>query len=220
MDHSKKMLITSVEKQTNNKYYYHIYLDGKKAFTIHEDLLVKHRLLKGEYVFLDQLEHLTNENTQHQAFLQAVRYVGRRPRSRIEVMRLLKQKGYEQSIIETVIEKLLSHNIIDDQQFAHTWAEQRLFSQGKGKRWIQKELIHKGLSRDHINAALDRVDEETEFKCAFDQAIKKWGQLKGEKKIKTQKLISFMLQRGYSSSIISLVLKKLTGTDDSDFAKA
>jgi regulatory protein len=204
-------LITSVEKQKRNKYRYNIYLNELFAFSVHEDMLVKHRLLKGEYVDAARITAIVTEDEQHKALMEALRFIGRRPRSQKEVIYKLREKGYEDEAIQITVRKLIEQKAIDDEQFAALWTEHRIFSQKKGRRWVQQELQQKGLSKEHILGAMANVDVEAEYQAAYDIAKKKWSTLHGESYDRTRKLVSFMLRRGYSNQIVSSIIKKLTG---------
>jgi regulatory protein len=203
--------ITSVEKQKRNKYRYNIFLNGQFAFSVHEDMLVKHRLLKGEYVNAARIEMIITEDEFHKAFMEALRFVSRRPRSRKEIELKLEDKGYGEDAVARTIQKLAEQKIIDDEQFASMWTEHRLFSQNKGRRWVQQELQQKGLSKEHIQEALSNVDEDAELKAAYNTAKKKWLSTEGEPFERKQKLAAFMLRRGYPSSMVNTVLKQVTG---------
>jgi regulatory protein len=96
--------ITSVEKQKKSRYRYNIFLNEQFAFSVHEDMLVKHRLLKGEYVNATRIEMIIAEDEYHKAFMEALRFVGRRPRSSKEIELKLKEKGYgEEAVTRTII---------------------------------------------------------------------------------------------------------------------
>jgi regulatory protein len=206
-----EVLITSVEKQKKSRYRYNIFLNEQFAFSVHEDMIVKYRLLKGEYVNATRIEMIITEDEYHKAFLEAMRFVGRRPRSRKEIELKLKEKGYGEEAVTRTIQKLIEQKIIDDEQFANMWTEHRLFSQMKGRRWVQQELQQKGLPKELIQEALANVDEEAEYEAAYDTAKKKWLTTKGEPFERKHKLANFMLRRGYSSTMVNAVLKKVTG---------
>jgi regulatory protein len=206
-----EVLITSVEKQKKSRFRYNIFLNEQFAFSVHEDMIVKYRLLKGEYVNATRIEMIITEDEYHKAFLEALRFIGRRPRSRKEIELKLNEKGYGEEAVNRTIQKLIEQKIIDDEQFANMWTEHRLFSQKKGRRWVQQELQQKGLSKELIQEALANVDEEAEFKAAYDTAKKKWLTTKGEPFERKHKLAAFMLQRGYSSTMVNIVLKQVTG---------
>ncbi|MEX2462298.1 MAG: RecX family transcriptional regulator [Paenibacillaceae bacterium] len=203
--------ITSVEKQKKSRYRYNIFLNEQFAFSVHEDLLVKHRLLKGEYVNAARIEEIITEDEYHKAYMDALRFVGHRPRSHKEIEARLKEKGHAEAAVSRTIQKLFEQKIIDDEQFASMWTDHRLFSQKKGRRWVQQELQQKGLSKEHIQEALANVDKEAELEAAYDTAKKKWLTIKGEPFERKHKLASFMLRRGYSSAMVNTVIKRVTG---------
>jgi regulatory protein len=205
------VLITSVVQQKKSRYRYNIFLNEQFAFSVHEDMLVKHRLLKGEYVNATRIEMIIIEDEYHKAFMEALRFVGRRPRSSMEIEIKLKEKGYGEETVTRTIQKLIEQKIIDDEQFANMWTEHRLFSQKKGRRWVQQELQQKGIPKELIQEALANVDEEAEFEAAYDTAKKKWLTTKGEPFERKHKLAAFMLRRGYSSTMVNTVLMQVTG---------
>jgi regulatory protein len=205
------VLITSVEKQKKSRNRYNIFLNEQFAFSVHEDMLVIYRLLKGEYVNATRIEMIITEDEYHKAFLEALRFVGRRPRSRKEIELKLEENGYGEETVTRTIQKLIEQKIIDDEQFANMWTEHRLFSQKKGRRWVQQELQQKGLSKELIQEALANVNKEAEFEAAYDIAKKKWLTTKGEPFERKHKLAAFMLRRGYSNTMVNTVLKQVTG---------
>ena len=52
------LIITKVEKQKRGKHRYNIYLNEEYAFSVHEDILIKHRLNKGESLHPQEIERL------------------------------------------------------------------------------------------------------------------------------------------------------------------
>lgn len=203
--------ITSIEKQKKNRYRYNIFLNEQFAFSVHEDMLVKHRLLKGMYIHALRIEEIITEDEYHKAYMAALRFVGHRPRSRKEIEVRLREKGHADDAVTRTIQKLIEQKIIDEEQFAMMWTEDRLFSQKKGRRWVQQELEQKGLSKEQIQGALANVDEAAELEAAYDTAKKKWLTTKGEPFERKHKLAGFMLRRGYSSTMVNIVLKRVTG---------
>lgn len=216
LNHPGESLITSVEKQKRRTYRYNIYLNDNYAFSIHEDMLIKYRLLKGEVVNREQLKTIIAEEDRHQAFLAAISYIGRRPRSKKEVARKLKEKGYEEETISTIIQRLVEQKYLDDEQFAKMWTEHRIFSQKKGRRWVQQELSQKGIASDLILSAFSEVTEESEYECAMVIALKKWKVVKGEKMERRRKLAAFLLQRGYTNSMVRNIVKQVTNKSIDD----
>ncbi|WP_338043941.1 RecX family transcriptional regulator [Paenibacillus lutrae] len=206
-------VITMIEKQKRNKRRYNVHVDGEYSCSVHEDVLIKYRLLKGEQVDAKWLEEAIREDERHDAYLRAVRFVAVRPRSQHEVRRKLKEIGYEDELIELTINRLLDQKYLDDAEFAKIWTEQRIQYQRKGRNAVRYELAQKGLSKDEISKALSSVDENEELEGAMVVGRKKWKATSGETMDRKRKTASFLLRRGYTSSVTSQVVRTLSNED-------
>lgn len=209
-------IITLVEQQKRRSRRYNIYLNDDYAFSIHEDVLVKHRLFKGEEVHADHLQQILKDEEQQKVFSQALRFITRKPRAMKEIEKKLLEKGYELEIINTVLQKLIQQKYINDQEFAATLTNYRIRSQKKGRRWVKQELIQKGLSKDHVEQAMAQIDSDTEYNFAYEIAKKRWDRQNGEDMEKRRKVGGFLLRRGYTNETVNRVLRKLQGNDMED----
>lgn len=209
-------VITQISKQKRSAKRYNIFLNGEYAFSAHEDLLVKYRLLKGETIQKTQMEQILKEDEQHRAYLDALNYVGFRPRSVKEVKQKLKQKGYEPEQIDHAVSSLEKQSYLNDLEFGKQWAEQRVTLHKKGRKWVEMELAGKGLNKDTIAKAVSEIDESSEFESAKGLAMKKWKLMKDDPEGKKRKLYGFLLRRGYSSSLVSMVMREVTGSEFED----
>lgn len=100
----------------------------------------------------------------------AVSYLNSRPRTRQEVMRHLKDKGFsEEEILETVKE-LEEYHYIDDLAYSRMYFEYG-FEKGRGRNRIRRELAEKGVSSEIIEIAHDELEEvPDEFEMALSIA--------------------------------------------------
>ncbi|WP_409340903.1 RecX family transcriptional regulator [Paenibacillus sp. MBLB4367] len=219
MNQSQESVITSVEQQKRNKRRYNIFVDESFAFSVHEDILIKYRLLKGETIDNERMLEVIQAEERQEVYAHALRYIGRSPRSMKEVRQKLKLKGYEQTIIDLTIERLKNEKLIDDGMFAMQWTEHRIMNQSKGRNWVKQELQQKGIASENIQEAIASLDEEAELANASKLAAKKLSSLKGEPYERKQKLASFLLRRGYTSATVSQVLKRVMNEslDDWEF---
>jgi regulatory protein len=208
--------ITAVERQQKKRQRYNIFLDEEYAFSVHEDILIKHRLLKGEVIDRDRMESILKDEELQDAMRSAIAFVGRKPRSAEEVQQKLNNKGYAEELIQPVIKKLKEQNIINDGEFAKTWTEHRIVSQKKGRQWVKMELLQKGVSKENIKIALEQVDEEAEYDSALQQAKKKWKPLTGSIRERKHKITSYLLRRGYTNSVVGKVLNNMITENGDD----
>lgn len=211
-------IITLVEKQKRGRHRYNIFLNEEYAFSVHEDILIKHRLAKGEGVQLQELEKIIQDEERNNAYIKAIRVIGRRPHSSSELKRKLKESGYEPSIIEWVIEKLASQKYLNDEEFAKMWTDSRIISQKKGRNLVRQELQQKGIDKEFVKHAMDNINPEDEIAGAMKIAQTKWKQTSGETFDKKRKTAAFLMRRGFTGAVVTKVLGQLSsGSHEEDF---
>lgn len=205
-------IITAVERHPKSASRYLIFIDGLYAFTVYEDVLIKHRLLKGERVEPDKLRLVLEDEEQQKAWSEALKQVGRRPRSEKEIRQYMKRKGYLPPLIDRIVHRLKEQKYLDDADFAAQWTEQRIYSQKKGRRLIKQELQLKGVAPATIQQTLNQVPVDEEQRLAFELAVKKWKLTSGGVLDKKRKTAAFLLRRGYSAQIVSNAVRKAAET--------
>ena len=206
--------ITAIEKQANRARY-NVYVNGQYRLSVHEDVLVKHRLMKGAVVNERQLASVLYDEERQKAMHTALRYVGRKARSVLEVKQKLASLSYEESFINSAVDSLLKQGILNDQEFAMKLAEYRFYTQKKGKRWIEQELKQKGIASEHIFEAVSSIHDEMELDQAISLAEKKWHTSKGSFLDKKRKTLSYLLRRGVPQDI-ALKAVQTASADDGD----
>ncbi|UUZ95659.1 RecX family transcriptional regulator [Paenibacillus sp. P25] len=203
-------VITKVERQKRAQHRYNIYIDEVFAFSVHEDVLIKYRLVKGETVLEEDAGLILQAEEKQRAYLDAIRLLSSRLRSEYEMRTRLVQKGYDRDLAEETVERLKRENYLNDRLFADQLTKQRLESQKKGRHWIKQELKQKGLSKDHIGQAMEQVDEETEYRMALSLASKRYASELAKDPLKAKrKIAGFLQRRGYPGSVVSKVLSEL-----------
>ncbi|GAA3406502.1 RecX family transcriptional regulator [Paenibacillus hodogayensis] len=205
-------VITAVERQRKAAGRYLIFIDGQYAFTVHEDVLVKHRLMKGEQVDAEKLQLVLEDEEKQRAWSDALKHVGRRPRSEKEVRQYLKRRQVLPSLVDLIVVKLKEQRYLDDADFAAQWTEQRIYSQKKGRALIKQELQHKGVAPATIQDTLNQVPAEEEEQLAYGLGQKKWKQTSGALMDKKRKTAAYLLRRGYSGQIVGNVIRRLQET--------
>lgn len=209
-------IITGVERHPKSARRYMIFIDGAFAFAVHEDVLIKHRLLKGELVDRGRLEQALEEEEQHKAWSDALKLIGRRPRSEKELRQYLKRKQVAQPLVDRVVHKLKEQNYIDDADFAAQWTEHRMLTQKKGRSWVKQELQQKGIAPAVIQETLGQVKLEQEEEAAFQTGSKKWAITSGTKQDKKRKTAAFLMRRGYSGAIAGKVVRRIAESSPDD----
>lgn len=132
-------IITKVERQARAQNRYNLYINDQYAFSVHEDVLIKYRLFKGEEIEKEQYEAIVLEEERQKAYLNAVRLLSSRLRTEHEIKTRLKQKSFSEEIVQETVERLKTEGYLNDSMFADQLTRQRLHSQKKGRHFIKQE---------------------------------------------------------------------------------
>jgi regulatory protein len=206
-------VITKVERQKRSKDRYNLFINEEFAFSVHEDVLIKYNLFKGSLIGSEEMKGIILAQDKQQSYLDAIRLLSFRLRSEKELKLRLKQKGYEAQLIADTLIRLKQEQYVDDRLFAELLTKQRIQSQKKGRNWVKQELQQKGLTSEQISNAMEHVDEQTEYRNAYELIYKKYAaELKAAVDVQKtkRKAISLLQRRGYGSTVISNVMRELS----------
>lgn len=208
--------ITAVELHKRSQRRYNIYLDGELAFSVHEDVLVSHRLAKGTVVSQQELEQLLADEERQLAWNAAVGLLGRRMRSCKEMRDYLTRKGHADELAGEIVSRLTEQGYLNDADFTAQWIGHRLDVQSKGSRWIREELKQKGIAAELVSSSMSEVEENREAESAYRLALKKWRLMKGEIWERRYKLKGYLLRRGYPGRIVQETVSRVSGETSAD----
>ena len=189
--------ITLLKVQKRNKERVNVYLDGEYAFAV--SILAAARLQTGQELTDAEIEALRHGGTADLAYHQAVRYLSFRPRSRSETETYLAKKGYDTSLVSSVIERLLARDYLDDEAFARFWVDNRGRFRPRSARALRYELRQKGVSGATIDVALSDLDEDESAWNAVESKLGRWDNL--EQRELEHKVMAYLNRRGFSYSI-------------------
>ncbi|MWV43472.1 regulatory protein RecX [Paenibacillus sp. HJL G12] len=205
--------ITAVERQPKQKGRYLISF-GEYILSIHEDVMIKYRMLRGSTFTKRELEEIILADEKQRAYVQALKYLERKQRTRKELADRLREKEITSNVIEHALKRLENEGLINDELYAKQWAEQRVSNQRKGKAWVREELRQKGVDKSLISEALAEVSQEQEFESGLIVGRKKWNQTRGELLDKKRKTGAFLMRRGFSGELTRKVINQLIQEND------
>ncbi|WP_314586232.1 RecX family transcriptional regulator [Paenibacillus terrigena] len=204
-----ELIITAVELVPRQKRRYQIYVNEEQAFTVHEDVMVKYRLLKGSTIDHEELLPIMVADELQQAYVQSIRYLGRKPRTSHEIQQQLTQKGFEAELIERIILRLMDERLIDDNLYAKQWMDQRVRNHKKGRLMIKHELRQKGIDKSDIAQAMEELNTEDEQESAYRVGLRKWQNTKGERYERKRKVVAFLMRRGFPSHVVRNAVQRI-----------
>lgn len=207
--------ITKVERQKKSDHRYIIHF-GAYNMTVHEDVMIKYRMISGNSFMKQDLEEIVVADERQRAYVEGLRYLERKPRTAQEMARRLREKEIGETIIAEVLQRLQQERFLDDPLYAKQWAEQRITNQRKGKLWIRQELREKGIDKALIAEALENISPEEELESALQTGRKKWNMIRGDMNDKRRKTGAFLMRRGFPGEVVRQVLNTLREEENSE----
>jgi len=193
----KKITALSVQKKNPNRV--NIYLDGEFAFGVAR--ITAAWLKNGDELSDEKIAKLLAEDTREWAYQQALLYLSYRVRSEKEIRQNLRKHELPEEVIEETIERLRKAGLVNDNEFAQTWVENRSTFRPRSRRALEMELRQKGLDDESVHAAVSGVDENA---LAYEAAIKRVNRLKGQEWSEFRKKLSeYLARRGFPYSVIA-----------------
>ena len=141
------------------------------------------------------------------AYDAAVRYLGSRPRSVLEIKRHLRTKRFDEAAQDKAIDQLRAQRYIDDEAFARYWVEQRLRFRPKADRALISELMQKGVARETIDLVIGEADPNAELeraRTAIRRPMTRW--LAMDERERKRKIHTYLAGRGFGYDVIEEVI--------------
>lgn len=177
-----------------------MYLDGRFTFGASTLVLAARQIAVGQDLTDAEIELLKEDESAERAHTSALNYLSFRPRSTRELEDFLRRKGAEPRLIAVVIERLRRLNLVNDEEFARYWIENRQNFRPKGARALRAELRQKGLITETIDDALQDLGDETALALrAAQQKLASYRNL--DDRGFTLKMIGFLQRRGFAYSV-------------------
>ena len=208
--------ITSVESQKKSASRrikrYNVYLDGEFAFGADEDLVVNRRLMVGKEILPSDLEQILFEAEVGKLTEKMYRLFNIRQRSEKEVREYFRIKSKEQIsqlAIDALVETLKKKGMVNDLEFARSWAESRL--KKYGPRRVKQELYQKGIDRETVESIMYQVlsikSEEEVARETLEKKLRVWKSL--EPLEFKKKATEFLMRKGFEYEVVKGIVENI-----------
>jgi len=191
--------ISKIEPQQKNKNRCSIYVDGEFRFSLTKELVLKHDLKEDDEISEPDIKDILMEEEKGKVRNRAFKILRFRQRSTRELRKRLLSIGFDTSLVNDVIEELRANNTLNDEQFAHAFIGDYTTLKPKGNRFIIRELLKRGISKDIISELISKRDERALMKRFIEKRLSHLD--KNEPK-ERQKIIRRLLYHGFTPDII------------------
>lgn len=216
-DNEEGWIIGTVKRDRSEKKRYLIFPDPETEeplLSVHEDIMIRFRLFKGQFLLRSQVEEIRNEDERYKAYALAIAYLGAKPRTRKAIGQYLGRKELQEDNIEYALNRLESEQLVDDEQYARQFATSRMRSGQKGRLMIRQELQQRGVPKQVAAEAVTELDRESELDAAKTLAEKKSRTIKGDMKQRKAKLMGFLMRRGFPGDVVREAIRGIEWKDN------
>lgn len=141
----------------------------------------------------------------------ALKILSIRKRTVRQLFHKLLDKGFGKSTIQEVIRKFQKVKLLDDEEFARGYLEDRMARTPSGKIKVSRELKAKGVSADLVHKITAEVTEE----CEYERALK-LGKIRADYlgevtiKRKRKKIYDYLARNGFRFSVCRDVIHRIS----------
>jgi regulatory protein len=203
-DEEDQVVIKDIQVQKKKRDRFSVFSEHGFLFGLSTDTFIKHPLSSGQT--LHRSDVLRILETEHRITVQAslLQFISRRAHARKELVQKARKKGYNEDIINSILDDFEQKGWINDLDFANSFARDKAQFKSWGPQKIQQHLVQKGIKR-HVadEAVASAIPQEDALNTCLKLLLKKkWYFDKTEDKIKRkQKMMAYLMQRGFTSQV-------------------
>lgn len=197
------MYIEAIDATKNNKNKVH--LSNGVDFTLYKGELRKLQLQEGEELSDALYETILQEILIPRARRRAMHLLEKMDRSTKQLERKLREGGYPEEAIAEAIAYVEGYHYLDDARLARSHI--RFYQESRSRMRMTQDLLKKGIDRELIDACMEEELEQSQTELIQKLLIKKRYDSENATREERAKIYRFLLQRGFSSSDISRVLR-------------
>jgi len=195
---AKSKTITRIQAQKKDPRRRSVFLDGKFAFGLDEEVVSRLGLEKGESLTEPRIKEILGQKAENEAKSAALRFLSFRRRTEKEIRDKLRKKGFDEKGIGRTIDKLKEYDLVNDSEFATAWVKERLAYKPRGKKLLAQELWKKGIKKDIVDQVTEELCRDEE-KSAAELVEKIKGRYKNlEPKVARRRMYGLLMRRGFS----------------------
>ncbi|MFI3177570.1 MAG: regulatory protein RecX [Eubacteriales bacterium] len=183
-----------------------VYLNDEFAFVLYKGELRRFEIEEGKEISVEDYEEISNVIIPRRAKLRCMNLLMKKDYTQFKLHEKLRN-DYKDSDIEEAIAYLKSYGYLDDKRYATDYVAYHM--ERKSRMQMESDLYKRGIEKDLIQEALSTsiVDyENQEIELIQKWLLKKRYAQEAATIVETQKLIRFLLCKGFSISNIKKVI--------------
>ncbi len=204
------MIITEMTELDKKRYK--VFIDGEYAFVLYKGEIRDYSLKSGAEISENIYNEIMSVVLPKRAKLRAMNLLQKKDYTEKQLRDKLLEGMYPAGIIDDAVSYVKSFRYIDDDRYARDYITYQMENRSRSR--ITQDLLGKGLSKEVIMGAIQELYAEDEGEVEINQirallAKKHYDTENCDYKEK-QKMMAFLLRKGYSMSLI----RKVMSTDE------
>ena len=176
---------------------------------------MEHSLHVGEELDEETVAGLVRSDQEENAKQKAFRFLAIRPRSTKEIRDYLSKKKFPEDIIEAIVAKLESLNMLDDRSFARMLCRDIVARNPAGEKLLRQQLFKKGVPKEIAESVLaELATPEVELMMALKAAERQCVRVgRSAKRLDDvqyrRKILDYLVRRGFDFETAVSATKQL-----------
>lgn len=207
--HLLPLEITDLVPQQRNRDRFSLFHKETFLLGVSTDTLARFQISKGTICTAQLFGKLLEAEEFHAIRAAALRYLGRRAHSTLELRQKLQRKEFPPENIEIVLDEFTQKEWLSDANFAEAFAQEKAYLNGWGPNKIRGALFQKGISSDVVENSIGNLMNNLDLhKICVDLAMKKKNRFLREKDLqkRSQKIYRYLMGKGYPSQTVTSVI--------------
>lgn len=195
--------ITRLEVQARHKDRVNLYIDDVFVTGLTLDTAVKNGLKIGKDVDEKFVIDMIFDSEKQSAFNKTANYMKSSIKTVKQIKEYLNKKGYDEAVINAVVEKLKEYKYLDDSQYVTAFVNTNKSKYGVRK--LREKLKQKGVADANLSV-LDDYEEDVD---ALKKVAEKYMSHKEKTPENYNKLYRFLAMRGYNFDDINACVNEI-----------
>ena len=209
-----------VKKYTKKKNgLYHILFENGKTLDLYEEVILKYNLLISP-LEVSMMYEIEKCNKEWDAYYVALKYIKYKARTVNEIRVYLKKKEYSNEIIDKMVTKLESQGYLNDLSYSKSFLNMKILTTTHGPNRVREDLRKRGVSSKIIEEVMEEYTDDIQREKIKKIISKKINSNHNKSaRVLKQKILSELLNAGFSRDMISEEMSKHTIKNDPDLVK-
>lgn len=212
-----KSKITMIEAQ-KRKGRFNVYVDGKYAFPMSENVMIKYRVFKGMEIDAELKNKLVNADEVSKLYSRGIDFLSHQLRTESEVVDKLKKYTENEQHIAQVMQRLTELELVNDQNYANSYVRTEVRKQDKGPNNVFYKLKKKKIPEAYIENAIENFysDEDMRENCTIQigKTFKKHRRDAFKNRLEKTKIA--VMKKGYPMDVVLSMMDSMEFTVDEE----